>query len=249
MSSSDPVTLEVSPEGIAVLRLCDEKNNNALSEEMAAALDAQLEAAALREDIKTVVLAGLPECFCSGASREVLLKLADSRIAPGDLILPRRVLSIPVPTIAAMEGHAIGGGLALGICCDIVLAARESRYGCTFMNYGFTPGMGTTRLLEHVVSPALSHEMLFTGQTFRGREFEGRSGFNYILPRTDLWPKAMDLAARIAEKPRASLVLLKENLVSSRRKVYEDALAKETEMHRQSFAREDVVSRILEMGT
>lgn len=239
-------SLEMPSEGVAVLRMQDEANKNALSEEMVHSLDSHLQDVARRDDVKVVILAGLPEYFSSGASLDVLKKLAESRIEPGDLVLPRRILDIPVPTIAAMEGHAIGGGLALGICCDIVLIARESRYGFTFMNMGFTPGMGTTRLLEHVLSPAIAHEMLFTGQTFKGEHFENRTGFNYIVPRLDLWPKAIDLATRIAEKPRASLVLLKQNLVAGRKRVYEGALESEARMHRESFRDPGIIARILE---
>ena len=203
----------------------DEPTQNGLSEEMAHALEAHLQDAARRNDIKVLILAGLPDYFSSGATPDVLRKLAESKIEPRDLLLPRLLLNVPVPTIAAMEGHALGGGLALGICCDIVLIARESRYGCPFMNYGFTPGMGTTRLLEHVVSPAIAHEMLFTGEPVAGRRFEQCGGFNYVLPRANLWPKTLDLAGRIAEKPRASLVLLKDHLAAGRRQVYEGALA------------------------
>ncbi len=239
-------TLKMLSDGVAVLRMQDEANNNALSEEMVHSLDAHLQEVGRRHDVRVVILAGLPEYFSSGASVEILKKLVESRIEPGELVLPRRILEIPVPTIAAMEGHAIGGGLALGICCDIVLVARESRYGCTFMNMGFTPGMGTTRLLEHVVSPAIAHEMLFTGQTFRGAHFENRSGFNYIVDRADLWAKAVDLATRVAEKPRTSLVLLKETLAAGRKRIYEGALESEARMHRESFGEPGILARILE---
>ena len=239
-------SLNVTPEGVAILRMQDEQGRNALSEGMVHALEALLDAVANRDDVKVMIVAGLPEYFSSGASREVLLKLSESKIEPGDLLLPRRFLSIPIPTIAAMEGHALGGGLALGICCDIVMIARESRYGCPFMNFGFTPGMGTTRLLEHVVSPAIAHEMLFTGRSFKGSHFEGRSAFNDIGPRADLWRKAMDSAERIAEKPRSALVLLKEHLASARIRVYEEALRAEAAMHRKTFTEGDVVRRIID---
>lgn len=246
MTPEGLASLDVNSDGVAVLRMHDAENGNGLSDPMVRALDSLLSEVAVRDDVKVMMLAGLPEHFSSGATRDVLLDLASSRIEPGDLVLPRRVLDVPVPTIAAMEGHALGGGLALGICCDIVLIARESRYGCPFMNYGFTPGMGTTRLLEHVVSPAIAHEMLLTGQPFKGSRFEGCSGFNYVMPRGELWPKALDIASRIAEKPRAALVLLKKHLVSGRRRIYEGALSAETDMHRETFATPDVLARILE---
>jgi polyketide biosynthesis enoyl-CoA hydratase PksI len=238
------VTLTVDNEGVAVVRMVDEAGLNAISEEMSSALQGVLSETSAREDVKVVVIAGLPEYFSTGASREILAKLVDKTIAPGDILLPRSVLGIPVPTIAAMQGHAIGGGLALGICADIVLISRESRYGCTFMNMGFTPGMGTTRLLEHVVGSALAHEMLFTGQCFRGVEFEGRSLFNYILPRAEVLPKALDLASRIAEKPRFALTTLKENLSQSRKQIYERALEQETAMHRLTLGQPGIADLI-----
>ena len=249
MNRKDVASLEIHGEGMAVLRMHDASNGNGLSKDMVGLLDSLLSDAAHRKDIKALILAGLPDYFSSGATQEVLLELAQSRIEPEDLILPRRILDIPVPTIAAMEGHALGGGLALGICCDIVLIARESRYGCPFMNFGFTPGMGTTRLLEHIVSPAIAHEMLFTGQPFKGSRFEGCSGFNYVVPRREVLPKAVDIATRIAEKPRSSLALLKENLASTRRRIYEGALKAEAEMHRQTFADPEVITRILELNS
>jgi polyketide biosynthesis enoyl-CoA hydratase PksI len=147
---------------------------------------------------------------------------------------------VPVPVIAAMEGHAVGGGLALGLCADIILIARESSYGCNFMNLGFTPGLGTTRLLEHVLSPAIAHEMLYTGQVFRGTHFEGRSGFNYILPRAQVRPQAMDLAARIAEKPRPAIEALKRVLSLGKRQAFEEARTAEAMMHTITFAGPDV---------
>ena len=246
MSSDEFASLSINAEGIAVLRMCDEKTGNALSEAMVHRLEALFTDIANHDEIKVVILAGLPDYFCSGASRDVLLKLAENQIEPNELTLPRHVLRISVPTIAAMEGHAIGGGLALGICCDIILIAPESSYSCPFMNYGFTPGMGTTRLLEHVVSPAIAHEMLFTGRPFKGAHFEHRGGFNHVLPRSELWKRTMDIAERIAEKPRAALVLLKANLIAGRRKIYEGAFQAETEMHQKTFYEPSVIARILE---
>jgi polyketide biosynthesis enoyl-CoA hydratase PksI len=242
--SIELVSLAVDNEGIAVVRMQDEEGCNAISEEMASALQHVLGAVRLREDVKVVVIAGLPNYFSTGASRELLEKLADQKLSPADIVLPRSILNIPVPTIAAMEGHAIGGGLALGICADIVLISRENSYGCTFMNMGFTPGMGTTRLLEHVLGPAIANELMFTGKCFKGAELEGRSSFNYILPRAKVFPKALDLASRIAEKPRFALTTLKQNIAHSRKMIYEQAFEQEAEMHRLTFAQPDIADLI-----
>jgi polyketide biosynthesis enoyl-CoA hydratase PksI len=84
------------------------------------------------------VLAGLPDVFSSGASRDVLADLISGDRDSSELMLPSRPLGCPIPCVAAMSGYALGGGFALGIAADIVLMARESRYCLNFLNLGFT---------------------------------------------------------------------------------------------------------------
>jgi polyketide biosynthesis enoyl-CoA hydratase PksI len=243
MNSGQLVDYEIDS-GVAVLRMRDEAGRNALSHAMTHELEQCLASVRGDDRIKVVVLTGLPEYFCTGASREVLDDLVDNRRVPGDLLLPRALLDIPVPVIAAMEGHAIGGGLAVGLCADLTVLALESRYGCSFMNYGFTPGVGTTRLLEHVVGPALAHEMLLTGRAFKGAHFAARGAFNYVLRRADVLAKAMDLAQHIAEKPRVALAALKLALSSRKREMFEAARGVEILMHQITFARPETTQLI-----
>jgi polyketide biosynthesis enoyl-CoA hydratase PksI len=227
-------------DGIVSLELCDAKGKNSLTEPFVAQLCDALQQISLDQSARVLVLFGLPEVFCAGAPKELLLRLVSGALAPADIVLAKAVLDLPIPVISAMEGHAVGGGLALGLCADLIVMSRESRYGCTFMNMGFTPGMGITRLLEHVLSPAMTHELLFTGELKRGRDFEGRSGINYILPREEVRQKANDLASRIAEKPRRALVLLKRTLSMSRRRAFEESRSIEALMHEVSFADPEV---------
>lgn len=235
-----------SREGIGVVAMEDREGRNAMSAPFVDALYTALHRAATWPDLRVVVLRGLPEVFCAGASLDMLRSLAKGEVAPSDILLPRAMFDIPVPVIAAMEGHAIGGGLALGLCADMVLIARESRYGASFMNMGFTPGMGVTRLLGHVMSPALANEILFTGATKKGSFFEGRSGFNAVLPRAEVLPRALEMAARIAEKPRKPLEMLKRAQTAPRRRDFEESRTLESLMHEVSFAQPDVLSRIEE---
>lgn len=239
--------LEVDGDGVAVFAMRDAAGKNALSFAIVEEIEHRCAEIYRDERIKVVILAGLDEYFCTGANREVLEQVLAGKISPRDLLLPRFLLDIPVPLIAAMSGHAIGGGLALGICADITLVARESRYAANFMNYGFTPGMGTTRLLEYLLGPAAAHEMLLTGRAFPGAHFEGKTGFNYVLPRKDVLPKAMDLAARLAEKPRLSLTTLKVALSSRKRELFEAARNSEVLMHQLTFPLPDVERLIREL--
>ncbi|MBN2196437.1 MAG: enoyl-CoA hydratase/isomerase family protein [Polyangiaceae bacterium] len=246
MTDSNPrlVTLDREANGIAVVSMRDAVGKNAFSEAFVADIEGCLAQAAADQEVKVIVLVGLPDVFASGAPRELLVKLARGEEVPSDILLSKAVLDQPVPVIAAMEGHATGGGLALGLCADIVLLARESRYGASFMNMGFTPGMGITRLLEHVLSPALAHELLYTGEFRRGTEFALRTGVNYVLPRAEIRPKAFDVAASIAEKPRVALETLKRWLSLDRRRAFEDTRTLETMMHEITFRQEAVRQRI-----
>jgi polyketide biosynthesis enoyl-CoA hydratase PksI len=241
-----PGLLRVTAEdGVAIVTMVDEAGKNALSHAMIEALGEAFAAIAHDVTISAVVLAGLPSYFSSGASPEVLVELVTSQRDPSEVLLPRLLLECPVPCIAAMAGHAIGGGLALGVAADIVLVGRESRYCLNFLDLGFTPGMGTTRLLEHVLSPAVAHELLFSGEARRGRDFDPRSGINHVLPRSEVLPRAIDLAARIAHKPRAAISLLKRTLSLPRRQAFEAARTEESFMHTISFAQPEA-ARLIE---
>ena len=231
---------------ILLLCLQDEAEKNTFHHAFIAELQACLRAVAEDRRARVCVVRGLPEVFCAGAGEALLAELARGDMAPSDIVLSRQMLELPIPVIAAMEGHAVGGGLALALCCDLLLMARESRYGCSFLNMGFTPGMGTTRLLGEVVGDALAAEMMYGGQLFKGSHFEGRSSVNYVLPRAQVFAKAMELARRIAEKPRFTLELLKRDLSTRRRQLLDEALKNEAVMHQLCFARPETAERIRE---
>ena len=222
-------------DGIARLTMSDPASANALGEAMVQALQDGFAAIDRDADVRVVVLSGEGDTFSSGAPRELLLRLARGEVRPSDILLPKLLLDCAVPVIAAMEGHATGGGFALGLAADIVLMSEDSRYGFTFMNLGFTPGMGTTMLHSHVMSAALAHELLYTGELRRGRGFAA-SGINHVLPRPQVAAAALDIAARIAEKPRASVTALKRTLSLPRRRAFETSITQESFMHQITLA-------------
>jgi polyketide biosynthesis enoyl-CoA hydratase PksI len=237
------VRVSTDGRGVVSIVLDDAATANALSERTIGALTQALDAAGRASDTRVVVLCAMGETFSSGAPLDVLMKLVRGDGDPSDIVLPRALLGCPVPVIAAAEGHAVGGGFALALAADIVLLAAESRYGFTFMNYGFTPGMGTTRLCEHVLSPALAHELLYTGELRRGSRLS-QGGFNRVLPREDVRAAAFDIATRIADKPRHALELLKRTLSQPRRTAFEAALTTEALMHQITMRAPGVAARI-----
>lgn len=189
---------------------------------------------------KAVILKGRSDVFCGGGDKETLFALCTGEVTVDDLLLSELVLGAPFPVIAAMEGHAMGGGLLIGACCDMVVAAEESRYGAVFMNMGFTPGMGCTTLLPELMGTYIAAEMMYTGKRFKGSELKKAStNLNYILPKSCVIGKAEEMASRIIEKPRESLYLLKHTLGTGKKKKYLDARLQEDLMHKLSFGFEE----------
>lgn len=228
-------TQQIEP-GVFTLQLDDADGKNALSASMVRQLEENLLRLGEERELKVLIVCGLDDVFCSGGDKEMLLELARGSVEATDIMLSKAMLDFPLPTIAAMAGHAVGGGLALGACCDVVLMGDESRYGCSFMNMGFTPGMGTTRLLAGLVGDYLAAEMMYGGQFFRGRVFVQRTSVNYVVPKAKVFSKALSVARRIAEKPRPALELLKRSLGLKKRLLFEEARAVETMMHERCFS-------------
>jgi len=230
-------------DGVATVTLDDPASANALGERMVHELSRAFERAAQEQSTRAVVLTAVGDAFSHGAPRDLLLKLTRGDVSPSDIRLPKILLDCPVPIVAAMAGHATGGGFALGLSADIVVLAEESRYGFTFMNLGFTPGMGSTALCEHVLSPAVAHELLYTGELRRGRDLV-RAGVNHIVQRPKVLPLAFDIAARIALKPRVAVEALKQTLSLPRRQAFERSITTESLMHRLTFGSAIAVDRI-----
>ena len=229
------VTYRAVEDGIAEIAMLDGTTANGMSPEWVDQFVSAVDAARADLTAKVVLLTGRPDHFCTGATVEMLKALASGASSPTELVLGRLLMGIPVPVIAAAEGNAIGGGFALLLSCDLSVIAEESRYGANFMSMGFTPGMGTTRLLEECLGRPLAHEMLYDGDLRRGRMLSGCGGFNAVLPKREVRSKAILMARAIAEKPRASLALLKRVLSLPRRLAFEGASTIESLMHEISF--------------
>ncbi len=229
------ISLKWENEGIVWLEMQDVQKKNGLSKDFCTQFEEAIRLITENEQAKVVILAGLDDIFSSGATPEILREIAENKIRPAELTLAKKLLSLPLPVISAAEGSAIGGGFALAMAADIIVIAEESRYGANFISLGFTPGMGITRFLEHSMSPAIAHELLYTGELRKGADFKGVANFNSIVPRSEVRHRALDIALRISEHPRNSISLLKRALSLPRRLHFEESSTLETLMHEISF--------------
>ncbi len=214
-----------------------------------AVLQAAIEVVTHDPEIRAVVLEGGIKHFSAGASRESLTVAgAGLRITGYVGEIPRLLLDMPVPLVAAMAGHAIGGGFVLGLWCDAVVLAEESLYGANFMALGFTPGMGSTVVMEEALGGYLGRELLYSGRLLKGRELRatGAALAHAVVARDGVDARAMALATEFAAAPREALVLLKRRLSSKRRAQLETAIVEEREMHKALFSKDSTGAAIAE---
>lgn len=242
--SSPAVELTELAEDIVQIKMQDRVHKNTFSEELATGLTEAFATIKNQSHYKVVVVTGYDSYFASGGTQEALLDLADGKGKFSDRDLYSLALNCPIPVISAMQGHAIGGGLVMGLFADFVILSRESIYTTNFMKYGFTPGMGATFILPQKLGIALAQEMLLAAKSYRGEELQQRGIPFPVLPRENIMEYALELAQCLAEKPRISLVALKDQLVAPLREGLPKAIAEELAMHEKTFHQPEVRNRI-----
>ncbi len=157
-------------DGVAVLTLDNPDQRNAMSDEMTASWVEGVDELAADRSLRVVVVTGAGTAFCSGGNTGWIASEPDAgvdRLRTRMIAFYRAWLSIrrlEVPTIAAVNGPAIGAGLCLALACDIRYAAASARLGAPFVRLGMHPGMAATYLLPDVVGEAHARELLVTGR-------------------------------------------------------------------------------------
>ena len=230
--------------GIAIVKMQDKVNKNTFTNELITELTNTFALIKKRTDLKVVILTGYDSYFSSGGSQEGLRGLFEGQFKFTDKDLYSLALNCPIPVIAAMQGHGIGGGFVMGLFADFVVLSRESIYTANFMKYGFTPGMGSTFILPKKLGISLSMEMMMTAANYRGEELQKRGVPFPVIAREEILAYSIDLAKNLAEKPRESLVILKNHLVASLREELPKIIAQEVAMHELTFHQPEVSVRI-----
>jgi polyketide biosynthesis enoyl-CoA hydratase PksI len=243
--SIDVVEYQELAPGIVQIVMRDVASKNAFSAALVAGLAQAFDRIRDERRARVVVLTGYDSYFCSGGTHEELLALHQGHCRFTDLIgIYRAALDCEVPVIAAMQGHAIGGGFVFGLFADFVVLSRESVYTTNFMRFGFTPGMAATYLVPKKLGLGLGHEMLLSARTYRGADLEKRGVPFTVLPRSDVLAHAHQLAQDLADMPRASLVLLKNRLVADLREELPAHVEHELAMHEATLHTPEVAARI-----
>ena len=198
---NDVILLDYYTDEIARIELHDEKSHNTFSNDFISGLYEVFEEINKNNALKIVVIHGYDNYFCCGGTKEQLVRIAKGEIKFNDIALFRLMLECPIPCIAAMQGHALGGGLAFSCYADEMILAEECYYASNFMSYGFTPGMGATYINVKKFGEVMAHEMFYSGRNYQGQELKNRGVQLKIVPQDEVISTAFEMAEEMADKP------------------------------------------------
>jgi len=199
---ADPIRY-TRDDAVGLLTLDRPDERNSMTPELLDAFAAASAAAAADADARCIVVTGTGSAFSAGADLRSGLQRASAGPVPHErsyaMYAPfLSLLDLAVPVIGALNGHAIGGGFGLALCCDLRIGAEDAKYGANFVRLGIAPGMAISYLLPRLIGPARAAELLLTGRLVDGREAERLGILNRAVPAAGVMPEAMALAREIA---------------------------------------------------
>jgi len=249
MSDATVTTVKVeigeSAPGVAVVTVDDPQRRNALTLSMIGELVSAFDALEADASVGAVVITGAPPAFCAGADLSHLGARPSGdglrSIYEGFL----RVGRSPLPTMAAVNGAAVGAGVNLALCCDVRIAGRRARFDTRFLQLGLHPGGGHTWMIRQVLGPQGAAAAVLFGDVLDG-ESAARHGLVWECVDDDvLLGRAVELAARAASAPRALVERTKATLATMATVAdHEAAVAVELEAQLWSMAQPEFADRL-----
>ncbi|HOZ60000.1 MAG TPA: enoyl-CoA hydratase [Nakamurella multipartita] len=183
-------------------------------------------------EIGAIVITGSQRAFAAGADIREMQPLAYPGVYVDDLFREwDRLTDLRVPLIAAVAGHALGGGCELAMMCDIVLAADNATFGQPEIRLGVIPGIGGSQRLTRAIGKAKAMEMVLTGRVMGVDEAERSGLVSRVVPVADLLDDALATAATIAGYSAPVVAMAKEAVNRS----YETTLAEGVRFERRLF--------------
>lgn len=186
----------------AVLTISRPEALNALNGEMLDELDRVLDEAAADKEIKALIITGEGRSFVAGADIAVqsVFDVEAGRAwgRKGSAVF-RKLEQMEIPTIAAVNGFALGGGCELALACDMIVASRKAKFGQPEVGLGITPGFSGTQRLPRKIGIAKAKELIFTGGMIDGTEAERIGLANKVVEPEELMDAAFELAGKIVK--------------------------------------------------
>jgi enoyl-CoA hydratase len=194
---------------VAVLTLSHPERRNALNIELSGKLVDAVRAAVADDGVGAIVITGEDPAFCAGGD---LAELARADPATLHTVYAGflAIAQCPLPTIAAVNGAAVGAGLNLALACDLRLAGRRAKFDARFLSLGLHPGGGYTWMLQRLLGPQAAAALTLFGDVLDASE-AARIGLVHRVAE-EVVPAAVELAGRAAAAPRDLVVATKATM-------------------------------------
>ena len=238
--------IQVAVEGqVALLTIDRPKALNALNSEVLKELEAAIDALDL-DTVRALIITGAGEkSFVAGADIGEMSKLTK---AQGEAFgktgndVFRKIETLPIPVIAAVNGFALGGGNELAMSCDIRICSENAVFGQPETGLGITPGFGGTQRLARLVSPGMAKQLLYTAKNIKAPEALRIGLVNAVYPAEELLPAAKKMAAQIADNAPIAVRACKKAVNVGLEKCMDDAIILEEKLFGDCFETEDQVA-------
>lgn len=229
-------------DGIAYLTICRPEVLNALNAEVLEEIKDVVTQLETSKEAKALIVTGEGRAFVAGADigAQSALDLEGGRAwgKNGSAIF-RRLELLPMPTIAAVNGFALGGGCELAMACDLILASEKAKFGQPEVSLGITPGFSGTQRLARKVGKAKAMELILTGEPIRAEEALRIGLVNQVVAPEELLPAAKELAEKILKNGPLAVKYAKAAIARGLEMDLDSAIALENELFAMCFATAD----------
>jgi enoyl-CoA hydratase len=244
MTRYETLLLETPQPGLLVVTLNRPKASNALNTQMGRDLEALWTGLiAAPGEVRCVVLTGAGErAFCAGGDLKERHGMSDADWVAQHEIFERsywRLLDCTVPVIAAVNGHAFGGGLEMALACDFIYAVPDARFALPEVSLGIMPGAGGTQLLARAAGERRAKELILSARPFSAAEALEWGIVNRLCDRPALLPEIMAIAAAIAANAPISVRQAKKAIHHGLQMDLKNGLILEIEAYNRMVPTED----------
>jgi 3-hydroxypropionyl-coenzyme A dehydratase len=235
-------------DGICIIKINRPEKLNAMNSDVAKELISIFEKTGTDDSVKVIILTGEGDrAFSAGADIEYMSKISpDESVEYAKLgqLLTATVENVRQPTIAAVNGFALGGGCELAMSCDIRIASDTAKLGQPEVTIGIPPGWGGTQRLLRIVGVAKAKELVYTGKMIKADEAKEISLVNHVVPLASLMDEATKMAKAIAENSSIGVQMSKTAINKGRNADLDTGLGVELLAWRNCFTHPDREQRM-----
>ncbi|OBF11002.1 MULTISPECIES: enoyl-CoA hydratase [unclassified Mycobacterium] len=239
-SSSYETILVEREERVGIITLNRPKALNALNTQVMNEVTAAATEFDKDPGIGAIIITGSAKAFAAGADIKEMAGLTFAEAFDADFFAPwAKLAAVRTPTIAAVAGHALGGGCELAMMCDLLIAADTAKFGQPEIKLGVLPGMGGSQRLTRAIGKAKAMDLILTGRTIGAAEAERSGLVSRVVPADDLLTEAKAVATTISQMSRSAARMAKEAVNRAFESTLTEGLLYERRLFHSTFATED----------